>query len=1094
MKDESYQYYAFISYSHKDQKWAEWIQRAIEHYKLPAIIRRESQKPLPRRIAPVFRDATDLGVDVLVDGLHEELEKSRFLIVVCSPNSAKPNAEGKHFVDEEVRHFCELGRTKQIIPVIIEGAPEESFGPVLKSKEILALDATKQPKERILNDIVAKILGLKPDALWRRAERERRKQRIIRLILCGVMVFFAAFAGYFAWDANRTVENYYADYVDSFGLPEGIFQLKKSELKGRYIHYRFEYKGFQYGKSPHADSADWCIWNLLGVRRRLIRVVQANSHGYPRKSEHSERFDRPIVADFKYDKDLRLREIRCGHFNDERGALHPEKRIELFTESGVTNGLVKFFSGESQLAVNYMSHKSRYLNYNTVEGGHAEVAMHLLSRDSKGRVTQRLYLNLVGVNIAGIDGQCGNSYDYDKIGRIMLMRNLFRSGLGVCHREDRHGVAGCRYTYAGSNLAKTEYLDGKGNPTMGHQGWMTCISHFDRWGNPVAEDFVDEHNILMLTRDGFSRATGEYDEYGNLSHIAYYDRTGNLTLSQNGWAQLRRKYDEVGRLVEESYWGKDDKLTRVKEGYAACKFRYDQHGNITELSYWDCDGNQVLTGDGYSRVRQYFDDDKNITQQLFLDCENKPTMVKDGYASICFEYDKRGNLAKASYMGQDGKRVDTKYGYSAVGYEYDLRCNIRKEMFMGVDDAQRNNILGYAVRESIYDGQGNEIERCFWDGNGGLAVHKDGIAGWKSRYDDYGNEIERSFFSTDKKPCKNILGFAGWKHLFDDFGNVTNEIFYGINGEPVVNSRGFSEMRVRYDINGREIRREYLDERGAPKLNSEGFAAFEVEYNHCGYITKRLYLGVDGQRTTTKYGIAEIRQENDHLGNMTHICYFDAEGNPVCNIQGFAGMSKKYDATGNLLRECYLGTDGHLVANMFGIAQTEFSYDSCGNKIKEAYLDVLGLPTCNKDGVSVYTFQYDHFGTLLRSCRYDVEGREMPSCTICASMEIFEQSNAEKLGVKVGDIWCRFGTYDLQQNTLPRKLLEEIRLNRNKEKRLIVARREGITFTIHQFDFPIGPMGVRLGDGNITTAEMEELLKVLDSYYKTIPKEQVDRH
>ena len=57
-------YYAFVSYSHKDQKWAEWIQRAIKHYKLPAVIRKEAQSPLPKRIAPVFRDATDLGVGV----------------------------------------------------------------------------------------------------------------------------------------------------------------------------------------------------------------------------------------------------------------------------------------------------------------------------------------------------------------------------------------------------------------------------------------------------------------------------------------------------------------------------------------------------------------------------------------------------------------------------------------------------------------------------------------------------------------------------------------------------------------------------------------------------------------------------------------------------------------------------------------------------------------------------------------------------------------------------------------------------------------------------------------------------------------------
>ncbi len=118
--ERDYTYYAFVSYSHRDAKWAEWIQRAIEHYKLPAVIRKEAQKPLPKRIAPVFRDATDLGVDVLVDGLHAELEGSRYLIVVCSPNAAKPNAEGKSFVDEEVRRFCELGRAKRIIPVIVE--------------------------------------------------------------------------------------------------------------------------------------------------------------------------------------------------------------------------------------------------------------------------------------------------------------------------------------------------------------------------------------------------------------------------------------------------------------------------------------------------------------------------------------------------------------------------------------------------------------------------------------------------------------------------------------------------------------------------------------------------------------------------------------------------------------------------------------------------------------------------------------------------------------------------------------------------------------------------------------------------------------
>lgn len=34
MVDE-YKYLAFISYKREDEKWAKWLQRKLEHYKLP---------------------------------------------------------------------------------------------------------------------------------------------------------------------------------------------------------------------------------------------------------------------------------------------------------------------------------------------------------------------------------------------------------------------------------------------------------------------------------------------------------------------------------------------------------------------------------------------------------------------------------------------------------------------------------------------------------------------------------------------------------------------------------------------------------------------------------------------------------------------------------------------------------------------------------------------------------------------------------------------------------------------------------------------------------------------------------------------------
>lgn len=100
--------------------------------------------------------------------------------------------------------------------------------------------------------------NIKDQLIQHTAEEEKLSRLRFWLKMLPLLILTAA-GGLFAWDSTRTVQNYYADYVDSYGLPEGIFPLKKSEIKHRNVHYRFEYRGFQFGNSPHTDSADWCI-------------------------------------------------------------------------------------------------------------------------------------------------------------------------------------------------------------------------------------------------------------------------------------------------------------------------------------------------------------------------------------------------------------------------------------------------------------------------------------------------------------------------------------------------------------------------------------------------------------------------------------------------------------------------------------------------------------------------------------------------------------------------------------------------------------------------------------------------------------------
>lgn len=88
MQNIEFDYYAFISYNHKDAKWARQLQQQLEHYRLPSALCKE-QPELPKRITPVFLDSSDLVArSSLLESLRAKLDASNYLIVLCSPNSA----------------------------------------------------------------------------------------------------------------------------------------------------------------------------------------------------------------------------------------------------------------------------------------------------------------------------------------------------------------------------------------------------------------------------------------------------------------------------------------------------------------------------------------------------------------------------------------------------------------------------------------------------------------------------------------------------------------------------------------------------------------------------------------------------------------------------------------------------------------------------------------------------------------------------------------------------------------------------------------------------------------------------------------------
>lgn len=192
---QDFKYWAFISYSHSDDRWGRWLHRKLETYRVPRVLAGKPSRDgvVPRRLYPVFRDREELPISAdLGINIKMALHRARYLIVICSPKSAR-----SLWVSEEVRYFKQLGRENRVLCFIVDGEPnatdkpgqeEEECFPVpvrfhvdaqgeLTSERVepIAGDArrTKDGPRNALIKLIAGLLGVNYDDL-RRRERVRR--------------------------------------------------------------------------------------------------------------------------------------------------------------------------------------------------------------------------------------------------------------------------------------------------------------------------------------------------------------------------------------------------------------------------------------------------------------------------------------------------------------------------------------------------------------------------------------------------------------------------------------------------------------------------------------------------------------------------------------------------------------------------------------------------------------------------------------------------------------------------------------------------------------------------------------------------------
>lgn len=221
-------YFAFLSYSHVDAGWGEWLHDALENFRVPSSLagRLTPQGIVPKRLTPIFRDRKELAAsNDLGTEIREALAASRYLIVLCSPSAAN-----SRWTNAEIDSFKRLRPDGCALAVIVDGEPfasevdnrdaDECLPPALRIRYDLRGRPTTKRAEPLCADLrenrdgkrlgllklVAGMLGVGLDDLVQR-ELVRRQRKFAMLAggsLAGMAVASGlAFSAIQARDAAR---------------------------------------------------------------------------------------------------------------------------------------------------------------------------------------------------------------------------------------------------------------------------------------------------------------------------------------------------------------------------------------------------------------------------------------------------------------------------------------------------------------------------------------------------------------------------------------------------------------------------------------------------------------------------------------------------------------------------------------------------------------------------------------------------------------------------------------------------------------------------------------------------------------------------
>ena len=889
LQQDGYTYFAFISYRRTDSAWAAWLKRRLQSYRLPQRTHKKHQE-LPSRFSSVFLDKTNLTPGLLNEGLRAEVQASKYLIVICS-RSAREKPE---YLDAEIQYFLDGGGdASRIIPFIVDDAPRpevECFPPRLQAlceeQTILGANIYDSGKRSAFLKVIAYMHGLKLEEIESDDQRRRRRTKFIAAAASLAVLCAAAFIGYRVWDYNRLKTNYYLDYAEHWGIPEGIEPLSGRTLEGAGRRYA-----------------------ILTSRNKVRELRYEDSYGHLLSHSGAADHDRPTRAVYEYAEDETLEKVS---WYDAAGELvvvmnyANQQTVDLQYEQSDS------YVGSASLRA------SNPLTDSAASPVIKNVTRWLLDYDGNGCVTELRYVSNPAYNDAAFDpdGVGGLRYERDELGRVSRLWYLtcvsergnarYAEDYGIVGLQN--GVAGMEFRYNERNeLEAYTYLDVSGEPIRCSRGYATVKLQYDAHRNPTENRYYDTQGEPVYQTGGFAVYALEYDGRGNRTDLHFYGPDGEAAVNTDGYAASKVNYDSAGNLTEAYFYGADGELTATAWGYAAFQMDYDAEGRLLRQSWYDADG--------------------------------APTEGEDGACAQSWQYDEAGRITQTVYYGADGQRcLNGSCAEKRLSYDEQGRCE-RMEFF-GTDGKPCLIPDGYSAFTQRYDEQGNLVQICFFGTDGAPICNADGIAQIQKGYDVRGNLVSEHYFGTGGESALCAEGYAAVSYAYDDAGNVLEVCYLGTDGEPILLPAGFAMMRASYDLRGNQTEVGYYDTAQALLLQPEGYALVRFANDARGNLQRVSCYGADGRPTLCADGYFAKELKYNANGQLIQTAYFDTEEMPVLSTDGYAYALYVYDDAGRLTAEGYFDADEQPISSSGGYAFANRFYSESGQLIQVDFYDV----------------------------------------------------------------------------------------------------------------------------------------------------------